>query len=111
MGQAISARTDYAIDEVRGFAKRSKDAAQARRRLAIAAVLEGATRENAARIGGMDRQTLQDGVIRFNEQGPEGLKHGAFSRSIVEEGPRAQTLSQTGEPDAQTVRITTRQLW
>lgn len=51
MGQAISARTDYAIDEVRGFAKRSKDAAQARRRLAIAAVLEGATRENAARIG------------------------------------------------------------
>jgi transposase len=104
MGQAISARTDYAIDEVRGFAKRSKDAAQARRRLAIAAVLEGATRENAARIGGMDRQTLQDGVIRFNEQGPEGLinipspgmqpkldqKHGAFSRSIVEEGPRAQ---------------------
>jgi transposase len=104
MGQAISARTDYAIDEVRGFAKRSKDAAQARRRLAIAAVLEGATRENAARIGGMDRQTLQDGVIRFNEQGPAGLinipspgmqpkldqKHGAFSRSIVEEGPRAQ---------------------
>ena len=73
----------------------------------------------------MDRQTLQDGVIRFNEQRPEGLinipspgmqpkldqKHGAFSRSIVEEGPRAQTLSQTGEPDAQTVRITTRQLW
>ena len=125
MGQAISARTDYAIDEVRGFAKRSKDAAQARRRLAIAAVLEGATRENAARIGGMDRQTLRDWVIRFNEQGPEGLinipspgmqpkldqKHGAFSRSIVEEGPRAQTLSQTGEPDAQTVRITTRQLW
>ena len=47
-GPAISVRTDYAIDEVRGFAKRSKDAAQARRRLAIAAVLEGATRENAA---------------------------------------------------------------
>ena len=56
----------------------------------------------------MDRQTLRDWVIRFNEQGPEGLinipspgmqpkldqKHGAFSRSIVEEGPRAQTLSQ-----------------
>jgi hypothetical protein len=27
MGRAIAVRTDYMIDEVRGFAKRSKDAA------------------------------------------------------------------------------------
>ena len=38
----------------------AKDAAQARRLLAIAAVLEGASREEAAKIGGMDRQTLRD---------------------------------------------------
>ena len=73
MGQAIAVRTDYAAGEVRRFARRAKDAAQARRLLAIAAVLDGASREEAAKIGGMDRQTLRDWVIRFNEQGPDGL--------------------------------------
>ena len=67
MGQAISVRTDYTAGEVRRFAQRAKDAAQARRLLAIAAVLDGASREEAATIGGMDRQTLRDWVIRFNE--------------------------------------------
>ena len=56
-----------------GSRKRVKNAAQARRLLAIAAVLDGASREEAAKIGGMDRQTLRDWVIRFNEQGPDGL--------------------------------------
>ena len=73
MGQAIAVRTDYSAGEVRRLAKRAKDAAQARRLLAIAAVLDGASREEAAKIGGMDRQTLRDWVIRFNEQGPDGL--------------------------------------
>ena len=41
MGQAIAVRTDYAAGEVRRFAQRAKDAAQARRLLAIAAVLDG----------------------------------------------------------------------
>jgi transposase len=50
-----------------------KDAVQARRLLAIAAVLGGASRPEAAKTGGMDRQTLRDWVIRFNEQGPGGL--------------------------------------
>ncbi len=50
-------RTDFTAGEVRRFAKRVKDAAQARRLLAIAAVLDGASREDAAKIGGMDRQT------------------------------------------------------
>ena len=57
MGQAIAVRTDYTAGEVRRFAQRAKDAAQARRLLAIAAVLDGASREEAATIGGMDRQT------------------------------------------------------
>ena len=68
MGQAIPV-----AGEVRRFAQRAKDAAQVRRLLAIAAVLDGASREEAATIGGMDRQTLGDWVIRFNEQGPDGL--------------------------------------
>jgi putative transposase len=33
--------------------------------LAIAAVLDGSWREEAAKIGGMDRQTLRDWVIRL----------------------------------------------
>jgi transposase len=101
MGQAIAVRTDYSAGEVRRFAQRARDAAQARRLLAIAAVLDGASREEAAKIGGMDRQTLRDWVIRFNEQGAGGLinipspgvppnlntKHKAFLARIVEEGP------------------------
>jgi len=101
MGQAIPVRTDWTAGEVRQFAKRAKDAAQARRLLAIAAVLDGASREDAAKIGGMDRQTLRDWVIRFNEQGPDGLinipspgvprklddTHRAFLARIVKEGP------------------------
>jgi transposase len=62
-------RTDYTS----GDARRVKNAAQARRLLAIAAVLDGSPREQAAKIGGMDRQTLRDWMIRFNEQGPDGL--------------------------------------
>src|SRR5262245_21498164 len=73
MGHAIPVRTGYTAGEVRRLAQRAKDAAQARRLLAIAAVLDGASREEAATIGGMDRQTLRDWVIRFNEQGVDGL--------------------------------------
>ena len=73
MGQAAPVRTDYTASEVRRFARRAKDGAQARRLLALAAVLDGASREEAAEIGGMDRQTLRDWVIRYNEQGPDGL--------------------------------------
>ena len=101
MGQAVPVRSDYTAGEVRRIAKRAKDAAQARRLLAIAAVLDGSSRTQAAEIGGMDRQTLRDWVVRFNEQGPEGLvnipspgvppkldaAHRAFLARIVEEGP------------------------
>src|SRR5262249_48002645 len=48
MSQAIPVRTNYTAGEVRRFAQRAKDAAQARRLLAIAAVLDGASREEAA---------------------------------------------------------------
>lgn len=73
MGTAIALRTDYSSKELRSLARRVKNAGQARRLLAIAAVLDGALREDAAKVGGMDRQTLRDWVLRFNECGPEGL--------------------------------------
>jgi transposase len=101
MGTAIAVRIDYSSKELRRLGSRVKNAGQARRLLAIAAVLDGASREDAATIGGMDRQILRDWVVRFNAQGPEGLinksapgapckltkKHKAFLARLVEEGP------------------------
>jgi transposase len=43
--------------------------------LALALVLEGTSRTDAARIAGMDRQTLRDWVHRYNEQGLAGLSN------------------------------------
>jgi len=101
MGNAIAVRSDYASVELRGLAKKSRDGAQARRLLAIAAVLDGASRVDAAKAGGMDRQTLRDWVIRFNDKGPDGLvntpspgapaklgpEHKAFLAQLIEDGP------------------------
>ena len=50
MGQAIAVRTDFTSGEVRRLAQRAKEAGQARRLLAIAAVLDGSSREEAARL-------------------------------------------------------------
>src|SRR6201993_2113214 len=101
MGQAIGVRGDFKAGEVRRLAKRARDVGQARRLLAIAAVLDGASRAEAAKVGGMDRQTLRDWVIRFHEQGPDGLinipapgapaklnnGHRAFLAGMVDKGP------------------------
>jgi transposase len=59
--------------ELRRLAKRSKDVNQSRRLLSLAAVRDGKDRGKAARIGGVDRQTLRDWVHRFNADGPDGL--------------------------------------
>jgi len=74
MGSAVRLRTDYSASEVRRLARSSKDANQNRRLLSLAAVLDGMSRSDAARVGGMDRQTLRDWVHRFNASGPDGLK-------------------------------------
>ena len=54
-------------------AKRSKDGPQARRLLALAAIYDGASRTEAAKIGGVTLQVVRDWVVRFNAQGPDGL--------------------------------------
>ena len=73
MGRAVRLREDFGTAELRRLARRATDAAQARRLLALAAVRDGMNRTEAARIGGMDRQTLRDWVHRFNQHGPNGL--------------------------------------
>jgi transposase len=60
----IPLRADFNAGLVRAAAKRSKDGPQARRLLALAAIYDGATRTEAAKIGG---------VMRFNALGPDGL--------------------------------------
>lgn len=104
MSAAIKLREDFGAVEVRGLAGKAKDANQARRLLALAAVYDGQDRAQAAQVGGMDRQTLRDWVHRFNAKGPDGLinvkapgpapklsaEQNEALRKIVEEGPDAE---------------------
>src|SRR4051812_775369 len=73
MASAVGLRADYSAAELRRLAASTRNANQSRRLLSLAAVLDGMNRTEAARIGGMDRQTLRDWVHRFNGHGPEGL--------------------------------------
>ena len=63
----------HSAAELRALAVNSSDAAVARRLLAIAMVLEGASRLDAARRTGRDRQTLRDWAHRYNKEGVAGL--------------------------------------
>ena len=75
MGQAIIiTRTDSTVAELREAAAKCDDGAQVRRLLAIALILEGRLRTDAAEQSGMDRQTLRDWVHRYNASGIAGLK-------------------------------------
>src|SRR3712207_5539343 len=67
-------RHGLAAGDLRREAKRCRNAAAARRMLALALVLEGRSREEAARHAGMERQTLRDWVHRYNAQGLPGLR-------------------------------------
>jgi transposase len=73
MPASVNLRTDYSAEALRRLAKNAKTIGQGRRLLSLAAVLDGMSRADAARIGGMDRQTLRDWVHRFNAAGPDGL--------------------------------------
>ena len=66
-------RTELDAAGLRRAAGRSRDAAASRRMLALALVLEGQSRAEAAQAAGMDRQTLRDWVHRYNEGGLAGL--------------------------------------
>ncbi len=89
-GVAIT-RTDMSAAELRAAARLSANARQASRILAIAMVLDGFSREAAARLCGMDRQSLRDWVHRYNQEGLDGLADRArsgrpASLSWVEQG-------------------------
>jgi transposase len=69
----IPLRSDYDAFTVRAAACKSKDGAQTRRLLALAAIYEGSSRTEAARIAGVTVQIVRDWVVKFNAGGPDGL--------------------------------------
>ena len=73
MPPALIVRRDHSPEELILMAERASDPGFARRLRAIAAILRGASRVEAAYIGGMERQTLRDWVGRYNEGGPGSL--------------------------------------
>jgi transposase len=75
MGAAVAVtRSELTPAQLRAAACASEEPAQVRRLLAIALVLEGVPRQQAAAQCGMDRQTLPDWVHRYNEGGVAGLR-------------------------------------
>ena len=103
MAAVAITRMEMSAADLRAAAKRSADAKQASRILAIAMVLDGFSREDAARLCGMDRQTLRDWVHRYNKAGLDGLADRArsgrpASLSWVEQGKVASWVEQGAEP-------------
>ena len=70
---AIALRSDFNAVAVRSFAKKSKDGPQARRLLALAAIYEGASRTEAAKIGGVTLQIVRDWVDLINSFAAEEI--------------------------------------
>ncbi len=66
MPAVVLLRPDFDATKLREVAKRCPDSRQTRRLLALAAVYDGMNRAEAAKVGGMDRQTLRDWVHLFN---------------------------------------------
>lgn len=78
-------RTDLDAAGLRLAARRCREPNGARRMLALALVLEGRSRTEAARAAGMDRQTLRDWVHRYNADGLAGLRdrHGGGTPCLL----------------------------
>ena len=76
MSVPIRLRADFDAERLRGLAKWSQDGPQSRRLLTLAAIYDGATRSEAAKIGAVGLQIIRDWVLRFNARGPDGLLNG-----------------------------------
>ncbi len=75
MGKPIAiTRSDQTAEDLRGFAAKSRDGASVRRLLALAFILDGHTRTEAAERAGMERRTLRDWAHRYNAEGIAGLR-------------------------------------
>ena len=84
----VVVRTDLAASAVRELAKATATPDQARRLLAIALVVAGSSRAEAARSTGMDRPTLRSIAARATGA---PLQHGWAGRLGRPQGPRPAT--------------------
>ncbi len=73
MAAAIGVRSDYTSADLHRFARRSGDADQVRWLLAVAVILDGGSRGEAAKVAGVTLQIVRVWVLRFNTGGPDGL--------------------------------------
>ena len=73
MAAAIGVRSDYTSVDLRRLARRSGDADQVRRLLAVALILDGGSRSEAAKVAGVTLQIVRDWVMKFNAHGLDGL--------------------------------------
>jgi transposase len=101
MAAAIALRSDFTGPDLRRLARRTQDAKQARRLLALATIFDGGSRSDAARIGDVGLQIIRDWVLRFNAEGPDGLvdrkapgpeprldeEHRTALAAVIESGP------------------------
>ena len=101
MGAAVPLRTDFDSARLRLLARKSKDGPQVLRLLALAAIYDGASRNEAAKIGGVTVQIVRDWVVKFNAEGPDRLidreapgppsrlnnTHRAAIAGMIESGP------------------------
>ena len=112
----IPLRPDFDAVGLRILAKKSKDAAQARRLLALAHIYDGGSRTQAGALGSVTLQIVRDWVMRFNADGPAGLidrkapgqpsrlndehraaSHRAVAREVIhrQASQRSSTIGQT----------------
>ena len=73
MTRPLALRDDFDGDLLRQMACGSKHGAQVRRLLSLAAIYDGASRSEAAHLGGVTVQIIRDWVVRFNARGADGL--------------------------------------
>lgn len=76
MTRPLALRDDFDGDLLRQMACGSKHGAQVRRLLSLAAIYDGASRSEAAHLGGVTVQIVRDWVVRFNARGADGLLDG-----------------------------------
>ena len=101
MAAPVPLRNDFDAAQLRALAKQSRDADQAQRLLALAAIFDGASRIEAAQIGCVTLQIVRDWVLRFNARGPDGIltgrapgavprlndQHREALQAIIDQGP------------------------
>ena len=68
--------TGFSCSSASRFGEAARDGPQTRRLLTLAAIYDGATRTEAAKIGGVGLQIVRDWVLRFNAHGADGLLNG-----------------------------------